>query len=121
MSGRASHYIQNSDVFVVWPHSTVNPPMKGFAQNVLFFPRLLVLFNHNFYIFKVQDDVISIALLTHVAADQLVAIKGYVQYLGATKIIDSRLPTEKEGGYIVDPSGYIKIIFWGNQFSAMLR
>lgn len=36
---------------------------------------------------QAQHDVMSIASWTHDTADQLVAIKGYVQYLGVTKII----------------------------------
>ena len=36
---------------------------------------------------QAQHDVMSTASLTHDAADQLAAIKGYVQYLGVTKII----------------------------------
>lgn len=65
--------------------------------------------------YQSQEHVISISSLSNVAPEQLVAIKGYQAQLSATKkiIIDESEPKKQEG-YITDPSGYIKIIFWGN-------
>ena len=62
-----------------------------------------------------QENVISISSLTNVAPEQLVAIKGYLAHSSATKkIIVQGSELKKQEGYIADPSGYIKIIFWGN-------
>ena len=63
---------------------------------------------------KAQDDVTSIASLSKVAPQQLVAIKGMITHLSATKtIVIQGSPVKKQVGYIVDPSGYIRIIFTG--------
>ena len=62
-----------------------------------------------------QEKVLSISSLTNVAPEQLVAIKGYLAHLSATKkIIVQRSELKKQEGYIADPSGSTKIIFWGN-------
>lgn len=62
-----------------------------------------------------QEKVLSISSLTNVAPEQLVAIKGYLAHLSATKkIIVQGSELKKQEGYIADPSGSIKIIFWGN-------
>ena len=64
--------------------------------------------------YKAQDDVTSIASLSKVAPQQLVSIKGKISHLSATKtIVIQDSPVKKQEGYIVDPSGYIKVIFWG--------
>ena len=61
-----------------------------------------------------QDNVLSISSLTHVSADQLIAIKGHVAHLNAAKkMIIQGAEVKKQEGYINDPSGYIKIVFWG--------
>ena len=65
--------------------------------------------------YQSQQQVISISSLTNVAPEQLVPIKGYLAHLSATKkIIIDESELKKQEGYIADPSGYIKIIFWGN-------
>ena len=57
----------------------------------------------------------KISSLTNVAPEQLVAIKGYLAHLSATKkIIVQGSELKKQEGYIADPSGSIKNIFWGN-------
>ena len=62
-----------------------------------------------------QEKVLSISSLTNVAPEQLVAVKGYLAHLSATKkIIVQGSELKKQEGYIADPSGSIKIIFWGN-------
>ena len=63
----------------------------------------------------VRKKVLSTSSLTNVAPEQLVAIKGYLAHLSATKkIIVQGSELKKQGGFIADPSGSIKIIFWGN-------
>ena len=62
-----------------------------------------------------QEKVLPISSLTNVAPEQLVSIKGYLAHLSATKkIIVQGSELKKQEGYIADPSGSIKIIFWGN-------
>ena len=59
----------------------------------------------------------SITSLTQVAPEQLVPIKGYlhVAYLTPTKTaVIQGSPVKKQEGYISDPSGFIKVILWGN-------
>lgn len=66
------------------------------------------------------EDIISIASLSKVAPQQLVPIKGYVAHLSATKtVILQGSPVKKQEGYIADPTGYIKIVFWGNHTDAV--
>jgi len=60
-----------------------------------------------------QDNVLSISSLTHVAADQLITIKGHLHHLNATKKVLIQGVEVKKEGYINDPTGYIKIVFWG--------
>ena len=70
--------------------------------------------------YKAQDDVTSIASLSKVAPQQLVAIKGKITHLSATKtIVIQDSPVKKQEGCIVDPSGYIKIIFWGEHVDSV--
>ena len=70
--------------------------------------------------YKAQSDVTSIASLSKVAPQQLVAIKGKIAHLSATKtIVIQDFPVKKQEGYIVDPSGYIKIIFWGEHVDSV--
>ena len=53
--------------------------------------------------------------ITDVAPEQLVAIKGYLAHISATKkIIVQGSELNKQEGYNSDPSGSINIIFWGN-------
>ena len=48
------------------------------------------------------------------------AIKGKIAHLSATKtIVIQDFPVKKQEGYIVDPSGYIKIIFWGEHVDSV--
>lgn len=61
------------------------------------------------------QEHIPISSLTNVAPEQLIAIKGYLCHLSGTKkIIIQGFQVKKQEGYIANPSGYIKIIFWGN-------
>lgn len=70
--------------------------------------------------YKAQNDVISIASLSKVAPQQLVAIKGKITHLSGTKtIVIQDFPVKKQEGCIVDPSGYIKIIFWGEHVDSV--
>ena len=65
--------------------------------------------------YKSEEDVTSISSMAHVTPEQLVAIKGYLTYLSGTKkVIIKGSDLKKQEGYISNPSGYIKIIFWGN-------
>lgn len=67
------------------------------------------------FAYQDQEDVLSIASLTHVANEQLITIKGYMAYLSGTKKIAIHgSEVKKQEGYITDPSGFIKIIFWGS-------
>ena len=55
-----------------------------------------------------------IASLSEVAPDQLVAIKGCVTHLSATKsVVLQGDPVRKQECYLSDPSAYIKLILWG--------
>lgn len=57
--------------------------------------------------YKAQNDVTSIASLSKVAPQQLVAIKGKITHLSATKtIVIQDFPVKKQEGCIVDPSFY---------------
>lgn len=61
-----------------------------------------------------EDNVLSISSLTHVAADQLITIKGHLHHLNATKkVLIQGVEVKKQEGYIKDPTGYIKVVFWG--------
>ena len=65
--------------------------------------------------YQSQEDVTSIQSLANVAPEQLVAVNGYLAYLGGTKkILVQGSEFKKQEGYIADPSGYIKIILWAN-------
>jgi hypothetical protein len=60
-----------------------------------------------------MDKNITIASLSQVAADQLVRVKGTVKDLSAVKnVIFDKNPVKKQQCYIVDPSGFIKLIIW---------
>lgn len=66
------------------------------------------------FVYQDQEEVISIASLNHVASEQLITIKGYLAHLGCTKKISiNGSEVKKQEGYIADPSGFIKVIFWG--------
>ena len=65
--------------------------------------------------YQSQEHIIFISSLTNAAPGQLVAIKGYLSHVSGTKkIIIHGSEVKKQEGYIADPSGYIKTIFWGN-------
>ena len=67
-----------------------------------------------------QDDMITINSLRQVAPEQLVCIKGNVVQLTSTKtVVLQTSNVKKQEGYIADPSGYIKIIFWGSHTDAV--
>ena len=67
-----------------------------------------------------QGQVLSIASLTDVAADQLINIKGHLANLDSTKkIIINGAEVKKQEGYINDPSGYIKIVLWGSHADSL--
>lgn len=57
----------------------------------------------------------TIASISQVAPGQLVLLKGHLQHLSATKtIVLQSHPVKKQEGFINDPSGYIKLVLWGN-------
>ena len=65
--------------------------------------------------YKSLDNSISISTLLQVAPVQFFAIKGYLVHLSATKTsMLQGTSVRKQEGYIVNPTGYIKVIFWGN-------
>ena len=67
-----------------------------------------------------QDDMITINSLRQVAPEQLVCIKGNVVRLSSTKtVVLQTSHVKKQEGYIADPTGYIKIIFWGSHTDAI--
>ena len=64
--------------------------------------------------YKSIDNNLMIASLSEVAPDQLVAIKGCVMHLSATKsVVLQGDPRRKQECYLSDPSAYIKLILWG--------
>ena len=66
------------------------------------------------FAYKNVADKLMIASLSQVAPDQLVAIKGYVTHLASTKsIVLQGGPVRKQQCYISDPSGFIKLVLWG--------
>lgn len=69
--------------------------------------------------YQSQDDMITINSLRQVAPEQLVCIKGNIVQLSATKtVVLQSSHVRKQEGYIADPTGYIKIIFWGSHADA---
>ena len=61
-----------------------------------------------------QEQVLSIASPTNIAADQLINIKRHLANLDSIKkIIINGAEVKKQEGYINDPSRYIKIVLWG--------
>ena len=61
-----------------------------------------------------QDDMITINSLRQVAPEQLVCIKGNIVQLSSTKtVVLQSVNVKKQEGYIADPTGYMKVIFWG--------
>ena len=67
-----------------------------------------------------QDDMITINSLRQLAPEQLVCIKGNVVQLTSTKtVVLQTSNVKKQEGYIADPSGYIKVIFWGSLTDAV--
>ncbi len=62
-----------------------------------------------------QDDMITINSLRQVAPEQLVCIKGSIVQLSSTKtVVLQGSIVKKQEGYIADPTGYMKVIFWGS-------
>ena len=62
--------------------------------------------------YKSQDNKMTIDSLRQVAPEQLVCIKGKIQELSSTKtVVLQASHVKKQEGYIVDPTGYMKIIF----------
>eukprot|EP00794_Sanderia_malayensis_P013244 gene13244-14604_t len=62
------------------------------------------------------SDTLQISTLSNVALEELVTLKGCIKKLSAVKKIHTqRGPLNKQEGYLVDPSGYIKIVFWEDQ------
>ena len=67
-----------------------------------------------------QDDMMTINSLRQVAPEQLVSIKGNVVQLTSTKtVVLQTSNVKKQEDYIADPSGYIRIIFWGSHTDAV--
>lgn len=62
-----------------------------------------------------MEEHINIASLSQVASDQLVCVKGTVKEVSCVKkvIIDGN-SVDKQQCYIVDPSGFIKLVIWGS-------
>ena len=70
--------------------------------------------------YRCLDTVMTIGSLTQVAAEQLVAVKGKIAQLCASKtIVLGGQPVKKQEGCIVDPSGFIKVIFWGSHVDSV--
>ena len=63
--------------------------------------------------------MITINSLRQVVPEQLVCIKSNVVQLTSTKTVALQTSNVKKQGYIADPSGYIKIIFWGSHTDAV--
>lgn len=62
-----------------------------------------------------MDKNFTIASLSQVAADQLVRVKGTVKELSGVKnVIFDKNSVKKQQCYIVDPSGFLKLIIWGS-------
>jgi hypothetical protein len=59
-----------------------------------------------------MDKNITIAFLSQVAADQLVCVKGTVMDLSEVMNVVFDKNAVKKQCYIVDPSGFIKLIIW---------
>ena len=65
--------------------------------------------------YKTLNNANSIATLWQVAPEQLVTIKGKVTQLSATKtVILQTAPVKNQPCYLIDPSGFMKLILWGS-------
>ena len=65
--------------------------------------------------YKTLNNANSIATLSQVAPEQLVSIKGKVTQLSATKtVILQTAPVKNQPCYLIDPSGFMKLILWGS-------
>ncbi|CAB4010128.1 Hypothetical predicted protein [Paramuricea clavata] len=66
------------------------------------------------YDYQELDKNISISTISHVAGEQLVRVKGEVQQLSSTKtVVFDEVPVKKQQCFIVDPSGFIKLVLYG--------
>lgn len=80
---------------IIHKHTTITPTTATFA-------------------YQDQKDVLSISSLGRVASEQLITIKGFLAHLSGTKKVTiNGSEVKKQEGYITDPSGFIKVIFWG--------
>lgn len=62
-----------------------------------------------------MEENINIASLSQVASDQLVCVKGTVKDVSSVKkVIFDGNSVDKQQCYIVDPSGFIKLVIWGS-------
>ena len=62
-----------------------------------------------------MEGNINIASLSQVASDQLVCVKGTVKDVSSVKkVIFNGNSVDKQQCYIVDPSGFIKLVIWGS-------
>ena len=61
-----------------------------------------------------MDENISVSTLSRVAGEQLVCVKGEVRQLSATKtVVFDETSAKKQQCFIVDPSGFIKLVLYG--------
>lgn len=62
-----------------------------------------------------KEDAITLDGLKQLRPEQLVCIKGKVLQLSSTKtVVLQGSNVKKQEGYIADPTGYSKIVFWGS-------
>ena len=67
------------------------------------------------FAYKCLDNITSISSLSQVAPEQLVAIKGHLSQLSGVKtLVLQSNPVKKQEAYISDPTGYIKLVVWGD-------
>ena len=65
--------------------------------------------------YKGIENNLMIVSLSEVAPDQLIAIKGSVMHLSATKsVVLQGGPVRKQECYLSDSPAYIKIVLWGS-------
>lgn len=69
----------------------------------------------NFEFNNQESNTLSIASISEVAPGQLVLVKGHLQQLSATKtVVLQSNPVKKQEAFVNDPSGYVKLVLWGN-------
>ena len=70
--------------------------------------------------YKSLDTVHSIGSLNQVALGQLIPIKAKVTQLsGVKKVMINRAHVSKQEGFIVDPTGFIKLVLWGTHVNSV--